>query len=152
MTIFETILAGIVGTVGMTLLMTLIHRAGWANADMIRALGSCLTRSYDNALKPGLLMHFASGALFAFPYALVISGVALQSIAAAVGLGLLMGFVHGFVISFVMVAVVSDKHPVPRFQTAGFEVAAAHVVGHMAYGAGVGAMIGLLGISFGFRF
>lgn len=152
MTVIMTILAGVVGTAAMSLFMSVVHRAGWANADMIRALGSCVTRSYENSLGPGLLMHFASGAAFAFPYALVLSGLGLPTVAGVLGAGALIGFVHGFAMSFLLVAAVSERHPVPRFRTAGFEVAAAHIAGHVAYGIGVGAAVGLLAVDYGFRF
>jgi hypothetical protein len=41
---------------------------------------------------------------------------------------------------------------VAQFQEAGFEVAAAHVFGHVGYGAAVAAVAALLSIDFGFRF
>jgi hypothetical protein len=40
---------------------------------------------------------------------------------------------------------VAETHPVERFRTAGVEVAAAHVAGHLAYGMGVGLVAGWLG-------
>ena len=151
-TILQTIVAGLAGTALMTLSMTVIHRAGWAKADMIRALGSLVTRSYDRSLVPGILIHFASGSIFAFPYALVLGGLELPSTAAIIGLGALIGFVHGFVMSFILVAAVSEEHPVEQFREAGFEVAAAHVLGHVVYGVGVAAAAAMLAIDFGFRF
>ncbi|MFQ5510680.1 MAG: hypothetical protein ACE5EO_02425 [Candidatus Krumholzibacteriia bacterium] len=150
--ILETIIAGLGGTALMTLLMTIIHRSGWARADMIRALGSLITRSYSGSLPPGVLLHSAAGAILAFPYALVLGGLDVSSTAAMIGLGALIGFVHGFVMGFILVAAVSENHPVKQFQEAGFEVAAAHVLGHLAYGIGVGAIIGLMSIDLGFRF
>jgi uncharacterized membrane protein YagU involved in acid resistance len=147
----HTIAAGMAGMAAMTLVMTVIHRAGWANADMIRALGSCFTRRYENALLPGLVIHVVSGVAFAFPYALVLSGVGLTNSLATAGLGALIGFVHGFAMSFILVAVVAEKHPLEQFRNAGFEVAAAHIVGHITYGVGVGAVVGMLGVSYGFR-
>lgn len=152
LTFSETVLAGIVGTGLMSLLMTVIHRSGWANADMIRALGGIVTRSYEQALGPGLLLHFVTGAFFAFPYAFVITGLGFDTVAADASLGGLIGFVHGFVMSFLLVAAVAERHPVQQFREAGFEVAAAHVLGHVAYGVGVGATIGIFHVSFGFRF
>ena len=77
MVVLQTIGAGVFGTALMSVLMTVIHRSGWANADMIRALGGCFTRDYERALAPGLLIHFVSGTLFAFPYAVILSGLGL---------------------------------------------------------------------------
>lgn len=37
-------------------------------------------------------------------------------------------------------ALVAERHPVEKFRRAGPEVAAAHIVGHVAYGLGVGLM------------
>jgi uncharacterized membrane protein YagU involved in acid resistance len=150
--ILETVLAGLAGTLVMTLLMSLVHHQGWARADMIRALGSCVTGTYERSILPGLLIHFALGILFAFPYVVVLGGLHMPSAAGIIGLGALIGFVHGFVMSFILVAAVAEKHPVEQFQDAGFEVAAAHVFGHVAYGAAVATVAALLSIDFGFRF
>lgn len=150
--ILETIVAGIVGTALMTALMTLVNHSGWARADMIRALGSLATRSYENSVLPGLVMHFAAGAILAFPYVFILSGLSLPAAAGSIAIGGLMGFVHGFVMSFILVAMVAEQHPVEQFQDAGFEVAAAHVIGHVTYGIGVAATTVLFAIDFGFRF
>jgi hypothetical protein len=124
----------------MSTVMTFIHRSGWANADMIRALGSLATRSYDNALFPGLLIHFAAGVVFAFPYVLFLRTLGEMPGAAVVGGAAAMGLFHGVAMAFVLLALVADNHPVERFRKVGPEVAAAHVVGHVAYGLGVGLM------------
>lgn len=152
MIILGTIVAGMAGTALMTLVMALIQHTGWARADMIRALGSSITGSYERSLVPGLMTHFASGIVFAFPYVLVLGGLDLSSHAGTIGVGALIGFVHGFVMSFILVAAVAEKHPLPQFQEAGFEVAAAHILGHIAYGVGVGATVAFLDIHFDFRF
>jgi hypothetical protein len=151
LTVLQTILAGVFGTALMSLLMTVIQGSGRANADMIRALGSLITRSRERALGPGLLIHFTSGALFAFPYAIILSGLRVPSIFGLLGVGALLGFVHGFVMSFLLVAVVSEKHPLEMYREAGVSVAVAHIAGHVVYGLGVGLIVGLLGIDFGFR-
>lgn len=150
--VLKTIVAGGVATFFMTLVLWLIHRSQWANADMIRALGSLLTRRYEDALRPGLLIHFSSGVVFAFPYAIIIRGAGIEAEAALPGLGLLLGLFHGVVMSFTMLALVAENHPVPRFQNPGFEVAAAHVVAHLAYGVAVGLCVMQFGIDFGVRF
>ena len=151
MSILGTIAAGLAGTALMTLLMTVIHHTGWARADMIRALGSTVTGTYSGSLLPGLFIHFAFGIVFALPYVIVLSGLALPTIWAAIGVGALLGFVHGFVMSFILIAAVAEKHPLEQFQEAGFEVAAAHILGHIGYGIGVAATAVSLGIDFGFR-
>ena len=151
MTLLATFFAGIVGTSFMSVVMTVVHRTGWANADMIRALGSLITRSRDNALGWGLAIHFVSGMLFAIPYAIVLSAFGGKGAIITLGLGVLMGLAHGIVMSLLLLAAVSEKHPLEQFQKAGFEVAVAHILGHVAYGFGVALMVLALNIDWGLR-
>ncbi len=150
--VLGTIVAGLAGTTLMSLVLTVVHTSGWANADMIRAVGSFVTRRYDNALLPGLLMHYAAGCVFAFPYVIIMRGTGVEPAIAMPGIGLLLGVFHGVAMSYVMLALVAETHPVERFRDPGFEVAAAHFVAHVAYGLGVGAVVALLGVDFGIRF
>ena len=136
--------AGVAGSILMSLVMGLISRAELANADMVRALGGLLTRSRQNAFPVGLLIHLAAGALFAIPYTWILRSSGIEALPAQVVMGAALGLFHGAAMSFVLLAVVSDKHPLPEFREVGFEVAAAHVVGHVAYGAGVGLACGLM--------
>ncbi len=146
MPLLETLLAGVIGTAGMTLIMGGIQRSGWARADMIRALGSLATKSDRNAIGPGLVIHLTSGILFAFFYALLMSMVGEPKTFTAAGIGLVIGLFHGIVVSFLLVSVVSDLHPLEKFRKAGIDVAVAHIAGHAAYGCFVGMAIGALGI------
>ena len=140
------ILAGIAGTVLMNAVMWFIHRSGWANADMVRALGSLVTRKYENSLAPGLTMHFTAGCLFAIPYLLIVRTIGTANFAEIVDICGAIGLFHGASMSFVLMALVSQTHPVERFRTAGVEVAAAHVAGHLAYGIGVGIVAAAMGV------
>ena len=140
------ILSGILGTGGMSLVMWLITRSGLANADMVRAVGSIYTRSYENALLPGIIMHFTAGIIFAFLYVLFLSLFSLGSVGAYIGMGAMTGVFHGLVVSFLIVVLVAEHHPIEQFQKAGSEVAVAHLVGHIIYGLIVGAVIGIAGI------
>lgn len=149
MSILATIVAGAAGTALMTMVMTLIHFTGWARANMIRALGSFVTKSHKNSIVLGLLMHFGSGIVFAFPYAFVLSGLDLPTMGSMLRVGAIIGFVHGFVMSFVLVAMVAEKHPLEEFREVGFEVAVAHILGHVVYGVGVGALVSYFGVDFG---
>jgi len=58
------IIAGIVATSGMTFVMWWIDESGFAKADMIRGLGSFLTKSYEQALLPGTIIHFMAGKIY----------------------------------------------------------------------------------------
>jgi len=140
MVALQIITAGFVGTTCMTAVMTFIHRAGWANGDMIRALGSLVTKSYHNAIAPGLAIHLTSGCLFAIPYTFILRALPVQSTFAYLVVGTALGVFHGVAMSFVLLATVSEKHPLDQFRNAGFDVAAAHVAGHVAYGLAVGAV------------
>ena len=56
--ILMPIVAGFIATVGITGVLWAINKSGWTNADMIRAIGSFFTKSYENALRIGLIIHF----------------------------------------------------------------------------------------------
>jgi hypothetical protein len=148
--ILVTILAGILGTGGMSFVMWLITRSGLANADMMRAIGSIYTRSYNNALLPGIIIHLTTGSVIAFLYTAFLSIFLLRSVVALTGLGGMLGLLHGLAVSFALVALVAEHHPLDRFRKAGSEVVVAHMIGHIIYGLIVGAVIGITGISFNF--
>ncbi len=140
-----TVLAGIVGTAGMSLAMWIITKSGIANASMIRAIGSMFTKSYDNSFRPGLIVHFISGILFAFLYVILISLFAPTSLAASIGAGAMIGVFHGVAFGFLLVVTVAEHHPLEQYRNAGFEVAIAHFAGHVIYGILVGLVVGLTG-------
>ncbi len=139
------IAAGFVGTLLMNAVMWFIHRRGWANADMTRALGSLVTRRYEGSLVPGIAVQFAGGCFFAIAYLLILRSVNIHSVSACIAIGTAIGALHGCAMGFILMALVAETHPVERFRKAGPEVAAAHVAGHLAYGAGVGLVAGVLG-------
>jgi|SRR5688572_2869071 len=138
------IIAGVTGTIFMSVVMYFIHQQGWANADMIRAIGSLATRRYENSVVPGLLLHLAAGCFFAIPYILVMRSAGVNQPLHIISVGLALGTFHGAAMIFILMAL-AEKHPVAQFRKANVNVAWAHVVGHMAYGAGVGLVVGLLG-------
>jgi hypothetical protein len=143
------IIAGVIGSLLMSIVMTFIHRGEWANADMIRAVGSLVTKSYEHSLLPGLAIHYGVGTLLAIPYTLILETLAIHSPVALAGVGATLGLFHGAAMSFVLLALVADNHPVKRFRSAGIDVAAAHVAGHVAYGLGVGGACALLALASG---
>ena len=147
----ETFVAGLVGATSMSLVMGAIHASGYANADMIRALGSLVTRRSEGSFPMGLGIHLVSGMLFAIPYTAVLGGFPAMSLLMSSALGGVMGLVHGLVMSLALLSVVARRHPMERFREAGFEVAIAHVVGHAAYGVAVGALTQALSIDWGLR-
>lgn len=147
--VFQTVLAGFIATAAMSGALYAIHWRGLAEADMIRAIGSIVTRKEENAMLPGLILHFLSGIVFAFLYVIVWSALPIEDFVfvAYVSLGLFTGFAHGLVVSFVLVVLVAEHHPVPRFQQAGVEVAVAHLAAHVIFGLLVGLVAGSLRVS-----
>ena len=144
--IIDSMLSGFVGTIGMTLVMWLITRSGIAHADMIRAIGSIFTRSYDDSVTPGFIVHFGVGIIISFFYVIIISILGPESIIKTMGAGAMIGLFHGVVFSFLLVVAVAEHHPLERFRTAGSEVAVAHLAGHIVYGLLVGIVVGLTGV------
>ncbi len=142
--ILISIVAGLIGTGGMTLVLWGITRSGWAHADMVRAIGSAFTRSYETSLKPGLLIHFGAGIPFAMIYLFALSLLNLNSFISKLIAGGFVGFWHGFAFSFVMV-ILAEHHPVDKFKNAGFQVAAAHFLAHIVFGLLVGLVMAILG-------
>lgn len=140
MSVLVIILAGIVSTFLMIIFLELVTRTKLANADMVRAIGSIVTGSYDRSLVPGLIIQFSFGIVFSFVYFGILSyfnsSIGLNGVLG----GGLMGLFHGIVVGFVGVVTVAEHHPLERFRQAGFTVAAAHVFGHVVYGLSVGIM------------
>lgn len=140
-----SLIGGIFGTIGMTIFLTVVSKSGYANADMVRALGSLFTKTLNSAFKVGIIIHICSGIIFAFLYTFAVSTLDIHGFLSCAGAGLLIGFIHGAVVSFILVASVAENHPLPQFQKAGFSVAVAHWAAHLVYGLIVGAAIGLIG-------
>lgn len=140
--ILQTVLAGLIATVVMTASLYAIHWRGMAEADMLRALGSLITRDEATALPVGIMIHLVSGIVFAFVYIVVWSTLPLHAFQHYVLLGLLTGFAHGLVVSFALVVLVAEHHPLERFQRAGIGVALAHLLAHVVYGLLIGIVAG----------
>jgi hypothetical protein len=68
MELAQVLLAGTVATACMGLFLYLVHWSGFANGDMVRVIGSWLTRRYENSLPIGWVIHFSAGAGFSVIY------------------------------------------------------------------------------------
>ena len=145
-----TLATGLVATFLMTLVLYSIHWRGFANADMLRALGSILTRSEQTALIPGTVLHFLFGIVFAFIYVGFWSSLPISALWTYLALGAIFGLGHGLVVSFALVVLVAEHHPLERFQRVGMGVAVAHLIGHVVYGLVVGALTAGLQLKFPF--
>lgn len=135
---FEIIISGLLASTVMILLMNLITKSNLANADMVRAIGSLITKSKENCLGVGLTIYFAAGIVFAFPYYYLLNMVPMEQPNQEIVVAGLLGLVHGFIVSFALVVEVAGRHPVREFSSAGFAIALAHILGHVFYGLTIG--------------
>ena len=143
--IWVALIAGLIGTLGMTGLLTAITKSGIANADMVRAIGSLFTKSLESSFKVGILVDILAGIIFAAFYIFAAVSFDVHGLLSSIGVCMLIGFIHGAVVSFLLAASVAKHHPLKQFQQAGFSIAVAHWAGHLFYGFLVGLVIGLMG-------
>lgn len=135
------LLGGILGTGAMTLVLYLINNSGLAKSDMVRAIGSLITKSYNNSLAPGIIVHFLSGFIFSIVYAYIIDLLNPTGFGAVLGFATAIGMFHGAAVGFLLEVSVAEHHPLEEFQEAGFSVAAAHWFAHVVFGLVVGLII-----------
>lgn len=138
------IVAGIVGTIGMTVFLNIITKTGIAHADMVRAVGSLLTKSLNNAFNIGLLIHSGWGIIFGIIYVLILVSLKLNSSLLIISVGAIIGFIHGFAVSLLLVVAVAEHHPLEQFKNPGFAVAVAHFVAHLIFGTLVGLITAMM--------
>ncbi|MBI4493545.1 MAG: hypothetical protein HY690_12215 [Chloroflexi bacterium] len=141
------VLAGLAGTVGLTLLMLLATAAGVARLNFPMLLGSMFTRPGAAALGIGLLWHFANGVVFAALYALALGALAVEPSWSS---GLALGAVHT-VVAGLLVGLLGSVHPrirqgqmpAPRFFGTRYGARGVLVllVAHLVYGAIVGVIV-----------
>jgi hypothetical protein len=136
-------IAGVFGMVGMEVVMWLITRRGWAQGNMIVALGSLVTRKRENAFLTGGILHVIAAFFFALLYLLAMTQFGLTRLPTALVAGVSFGILHGMVVTLALVWVVSEQHPLEEFKDAGLAVGVSHIAGHVAYGAIVGLVIGI---------
>lgn len=149
MDIIASVYGGLIGALSMFVLMELITLSGLANADMVRAVGSMITRKEENSLKVGMSLHLVAGLIFSLFYCYVLSTIPNATLHVFVGAGAFLGFAHGLIVSYIILIEGQNRHPVEKFRNAGFEVALAHVVGHVIYGVSLAYVYGVqtLGLS-----
>jgi len=137
------LIAGVLGGLAMEAAMWLIGRASSVKGDMILALGSLITKSRDNAYRVGLIVHATAAIGFALVYTLLMVTLGYTHMPLSMMLGLGVGVLHGLLVGLMLVWVVADQHPLEEFKEADLMVGLSHVVGHVAYGAVVGLVVGL---------
>lgn len=147
-------LAGFVAVLVMTVVLRRSRFFGLPETQMIRAIGSMITKDPKNALVPGFIAHTCFGVVFAYFYSYMLSTTPAGE-PGAVGFGLvvavctLMGAVHGLIVTLFLVIAVAQYHPVNEFRKLNGGDMAAHVIGHIVYGVVVGVMLAWLPNVFG---
>jgi hypothetical protein len=139
-----SVVAGILGGWAMIGVMRLITRAEWARFDMIVAVGSLITRTREHALRTGATVHAVSAIGFAALYTLAMWKFGLAHFPIAIFACAGIGIVHGMIMSLLLVWVICDEHPLQEFKEADLAVGLVHFAGHVAYGAVVGLVIGII--------
>lgn len=130
MFITSAIIAGLIGTVGMTILMFIAPMMGLPKMDIISMLGTMFTTNKSAATIIGVVIHFMMGAVFGIIYALLWS----FGIGTSTWLwGLIFGAVHGLMVAFMM-PLVAKMHPREPEMAGGAMQVFGLVMGHMVFG------------------
>jgi hypothetical protein len=137
------LVAGLAGVIALELAMWLITRKGWAEGNMVVAIGSLITHRRENAFFTGAMLHAISAVGFALIYTLLMARLGFAHLPTSFYAGIGFGALHGMIVSLMLVWIVSEHHPLEEFNDAGFAIGVSHVAGHVAYGAAVGLIIGL---------
>jgi hypothetical protein len=141
--LLTSVVAGVLGGLAMELVMWLICRTGWAEGNMIVAVGSMVTKSHEKAFRTGAVIHVISAVGFAMVYTVAMRGLGLAHFPTAFYAGVGFGVIHGLIVSLMLVWIVAVQHPLEEFQQAGFAVGLSHFAGHVAYGGVVGLVIAI---------
>ncbi len=141
--LLTSLAAGVLGGLAMEAVLWAIGAAGWAKANMVVALGSLLTKSRENAWRVGIFVHLLSAIGFAALYVALMHSLGFTRMPHSMMLGAAVGFGHGLIVSLGLVWVVAEQHPLEEFSEAGLAIGLAHIVGHVAYGAVIGIVVGL---------
>jgi hypothetical protein len=149
MNIIGAIVAGLVGTVVMTMLMVMAPRMGLPKMDIVGLLGTMFNKNGNAAL--GWIMHLLMGSIFAVVYAALWSA-GIGSISA--GSGILFGAVHWLIVGLMMSGVsmvhagvkagVVEAPGIYMMNNGGVMAFMGGLIGHMVYGLVVALVYGLL--------
>jgi len=124
------IIAGLAGTVAMTILMYLAPLMGMPKLDIIAMLGTMFTSNKTVSTIIGVMAHLMMGVIFAFIYVLLWS----FGIGSPTWLwGLIFGAVHGLVVYMIM-PMINRMHPRSVEMEGGTKMAVGMVMVHMVYG------------------
>jgi hypothetical protein len=147
MNIVRAIVAGIVGTVVISLVMAMAPRMGMPKMAIWQMLGSMFSKDGNNAL--GWALHFMMGTIFAILYAALWSA-GIGSVSA--GSGVLFGAVHFLIVGLVMggmpmmhagIKAGTVQAPGVYMLNAGVMGFMGGLIGHVVYGVVVALVYGL---------
>ena len=136
---FIPLLAGLLGVIGCLGSMLLPRVLGIAHVDVVRASGEFLTKRYETALVPGLVLHLVRGIVLAYVYSAVCAFVPLPMNALT---GLFYGLVLGAVMMLLVGIAVVENHPDPRFRRRGVMTGVVQIIGNGIFGLIVGSLCG----------
>ncbi|MBW6455243.1 MAG: hypothetical protein K0A98_05110 [Trueperaceae bacterium] len=140
MNISIALLAGVLGTLAMTMLMVMAPRMGMPKMDMLGMLGTMVAPPGGAAQALGGVMHLMMGAILAVFYALAWSwGLGSPNWAG----GALLGAVHG-VVAAMMMPVMTRMHPRKPESAGGAMAAVGILMGHLVFGLVVAWVYGAL--------
>ena len=139
-------ISGLVGALVMTLFLRRARYLGLPETQMIRAIGSFITKDIETALWPGFFAHLGAGIFWAYIYAFMLSYAPTEEghVATVAVVCALMGLVQGLMVNLFLEIAVAQYHPVEEFRKIEPRDMAAHVVSHITYGATVGFLLGYL--------
>ncbi len=132
------LIAGLAGTLVMTLLLQIPNWIKLGNIDIIRAVGSLVTHKQEGSFLPGLILHFAAGIIFAYAYVFILS---FSHIPINPLTGLFLGGVHGAIIMLIVSITILEHHPIAYYHERGPMTGFAQLLAHMIYGLTVGTIV-----------
>ena len=137
---FTAVYYGLIASAAMFVLMELIGLSGTAKVDLIRVIGSFVSKRYEGSFWIGISIYLAFGALFGLIYTFFLSHLPSEDLTIFMISGALMGFAHGLFASYVILIEISEIHPLMPYRQSAFQVALSYIVGHILFGVLIGAL------------
>ncbi|NUQ95094.1 MAG: hypothetical protein HOY79_00565 [Streptomyces sp.] len=133
------LLAGLAGTVVMTVVMMMGRAMGMTNMDIALITGGMMVREEKRARSAGMMIHLVmmGTVVFGLLYAALFHALGSASVVT----GLLVGLVHGLVVGMMAMPMMGAIHPRMQGAGDGFTLDAP---GFMGVGYGKGTPMGLL--------
>ncbi len=136
--LLATLVGGVLGTAAMTVFLLFPRWLNIGHVDIIRAVGALITKRQDGAFKVGLIVHLASGIIFAYLY---YGFLMLSRLPVNILTGITMGAIHGAIVMLLTSIVVMEHHPMSKYQRRGPMTGVMQFLAHVIYGAIFGAVV-----------